>query len=41
MLIGFRIIMGFPTERELKRIRAKLNKSQGFLMLSPNADQFR
>lgn len=31
--------MGFPNENELKRIRAKLKKSQGFLMLSPNADE--
>ena len=31
--------MGFPTEKELKRIRTKLDKSQGFLMLSPNADE--
>ena len=31
--------MGFPNENELKRIRAKLKKNQGFLMLSPSADE--
>lgn len=31
--------MGFPNEKELKRIRAKLKNTQGFLMLSPGADE--
>lgn len=31
--------MGFPSEKELKRVRAKLKKNQGFLMLSPDADE--
>ncbi len=31
--------MGFPTESELKRIRKKLKNVQGFLMLSPDADE--
>lgn len=31
--------MGFPSEKELKRIRAKLKKAPGFLMLPPNADE--
>lgn len=29
--------MGFPSESELKKIRKKLEKAQGTLMLSPNA----
>ena len=31
--------MAFPSERELKRVRKKLAKAQGFLMLAPNADE--
>jgi predicted XRE-type DNA-binding protein len=31
--------MGFPNVKELKRIRSKLKKSKGFLMLSPDADE--
>ena len=31
--------MSFPNEKELKKVRAKLKKNQGFLMLSPNADE--
>ena len=29
--------MGFPNEKELKRVRTKLKRNQGFLMLSPSA----
>ena len=29
--------MGFPSESELKRIRRKLSRTQGTLMLSPDA----
>lgn len=29
--------MGFPSESELKRVRKKLAKAEGTLMLSPNA----
>lgn len=31
--------MSFPNEKELKRVRNKLKKVQGFLMLSPDADE--
>ena len=31
--------MAFPSEKELKRVRKKLNRAQGFLMLSANADE--
>ena len=31
--------MGFPNKRELKKIRKKLEKSPGFLMLDPDADE--
>ncbi|MCM0606576.1 MAG: hypothetical protein KA715_10840 [Xanthomonadaceae bacterium] len=31
--------MGFPSEKELARVRSKLKKSDGFLMLSPDADE--
>lgn len=31
--------MGFPNEKELKRAKAKLKRNQGFLMLSPDADE--
>ena len=31
--------MAFPSEKELKRVRKKLAKVQGFLMLAPNADE--
>ena len=31
--------MGFPSEKKLKKIRAKLEKADGFLMLEPNADE--
>ncbi len=31
--------MAFPSEKELKKIRSKLGKAQGFLMLDPKADQ--
>ncbi len=30
--------MAFPTEKELKKVRKKLGKSPGFLMLDPEAD---
>jgi len=30
--------MAFPTEKELKKVRKKLGKSSGFLMLDPEAD---
>lgn len=31
--------MRFPSEKELKKVRAKLKRSKGFLALSPQADQ--
>ena len=31
--------MAFPNENELKRVRKKLSKAQGFLMLNPDADE--
>lgn len=31
--------MAFPSEKELKRVRKKLQRAQGFLMLSPDADE--
>ncbi|MCM0606979.1 MAG: XRE family transcriptional regulator [Xanthomonadaceae bacterium] len=31
--------MGFPSKKELSKIRAKLSKKPGFLMLSPDADE--
>ena len=31
--------MGFPSEKELKRVRAKLKNNKGFLMLPPDADE--
>lgn len=31
--------MGFPSEKELKKVREKLEKAEGFLMLSPDADE--
>ena len=31
--------MAFPNEKELKKIRKKLRKAEGFLMLDPNADE--
>ncbi len=30
--------MAFPTEKELRKVRNKLEKSSGFLMLDPQAD---
>ena len=33
--------MSFPSEKELERVRKKLKKSQGFLMLSPDADELQ
>ena len=31
--------MAFPSEKELKRVREKLARAQGFLMLPPDADE--
>ena len=31
--------MAFPSERELKKVRKKLDRAQGFLMLSSDADE--
>ena len=31
--------MAFPSEKELRRVRKKLSKAQGFLMLHPDADE--
>lgn len=31
--------MAFPSEKELKRVREKLARTKGFLMLAPNADE--
>lgn len=31
--------MAFPNEKELKKIRKKLDRAQGFLMLSSDADE--
>ncbi len=31
--------MAFPSEKELKKMRKKLDRAQGFLMLSPDADE--
>ena len=31
--------MAFPREKELKRVRKKLSRVKGFLMLSPDADE--
>ena len=31
--------MGFPSEKELKKVRSKLKKAKGFKMLSPKADE--
>ncbi|MCM0606599.1 MAG: XRE family transcriptional regulator [Xanthomonadaceae bacterium] len=31
--------MGFPNEKELAKVRTRLSKKPGFLMLSPNADE--
>jgi len=37
-------MMGFPSEKQLKKMREKLEQAEGFLMLSPDAkeiDKFR
>jgi predicted XRE-type DNA-binding protein len=31
--------MAFPNEKEIKKMRKKLGRAQGFLMLSPDADE--
>ncbi len=31
--------MGFPSEKDLKKIRKKVSRAQGFLMLDPDADE--
>ena len=31
--------MAFPSEKELKKVRNKLDRAQGFLMLSADADE--
>jgi len=31
--------MAFPNEKELKKVRRKLDRAQGFLMLDPDADE--
>jgi predicted XRE-type DNA-binding protein len=31
--------VAFPSEKELKRVRKKLGKTKGFLMLAPDADE--
>jgi predicted XRE-type DNA-binding protein len=38
MLIGEKE-MPFPDEKDLRRVRKKLAKAKGFLMLSPDADE--
>jgi len=31
--------MAFPSAKEIKKVRKKLDRAQGFLMLSPDADE--